>query len=128
MTDCAGKDSWPELVGRTGEDAVVIIERENPRVNAVVILDGTPTTGDFRCDRVRVWVNSRKRSWPEVVGRRGEDAVVIIERENPRVDAFVVPVGSPGTTDFRCDRVRVPVNSHGIVVELLELAKLHARL
>ncbi|KAJ9543356.1 hypothetical protein OSB04_023063 [Centaurea solstitialis] len=59
MTDCPGKDSWPELVGRSGEDAVAIIERENPQVNAMVVLDGTDTTGDFRCDRVRVWVGTR---------------------------------------------------------------------
>ncbi|KVG43185.1 Proteinase inhibitor I13, potato inhibitor I [Cynara cardunculus var. scolymus] len=59
MTDCEGKRSWPEVVGRRGEDAVVTIERENPRVDAFVILDGTPVTGDFRCDRVRVRVNSR---------------------------------------------------------------------
>ncbi|KAJ9543353.1 hypothetical protein OSB04_023060 [Centaurea solstitialis] len=59
MTDCAGKDSWPELVGRTGEAAATIIERENPRVDAMVILDGTPVPRDFRCDRVWVWVDSR---------------------------------------------------------------------
>ncbi|KAJ0807399.1 putative proteinase inhibitor I13, potato inhibitor I [Helianthus annuus] len=35
-----------------------IIEKENPLVNAIVLLDGTPVTMDFRCDRVRVWVNT----------------------------------------------------------------------
>ncbi|XP_024992453.1 glu S.griseus protease inhibitor-like [Cynara cardunculus var. scolymus] len=59
MTDCEGKSSWPELVRQRGEDAVVTIERENPRVDAFVILDGSPVTADFRCDRVRVRVNSR---------------------------------------------------------------------
>ncbi|CAH1439337.1 unnamed protein product [Lactuca virosa] len=58
MSDCQGKSSWPELVGANGGAAAATIERENPRVDAMVILDGTPTTGDFRCDRVRVWVNS----------------------------------------------------------------------
>ncbi|KAD3338338.1 hypothetical protein E3N88_33859 [Mikania micrantha] len=53
-----GKNSWPELVGADGEAAAATIERQNPRVNAIVILDGTGTTRDFRCDRVWVWVNS----------------------------------------------------------------------
>ncbi|KAD3338341.1 hypothetical protein R6Q59_027011 [Mikania micrantha] len=55
---CRGKNSWPELVGADGEAAAATIERQNPRVNAIVILDGTSTTKDLRCDRVWVWVNS----------------------------------------------------------------------
>ncbi|KAJ0809617.1 putative proteinase inhibitor I13, potato inhibitor I [Helianthus annuus] len=55
---CPGKNSWPELVGKTGVVAAAIIEKENPLVNAIVLLDGTPVTMDFRCDRVRVWVNT----------------------------------------------------------------------
>ncbi|CAI9288488.1 unnamed protein product [Lactuca saligna] len=58
MSDCEGKSSWPELVGATGDAAAKKIEKENPRVDAIVLLDGTPTTRDFRCDRVWVWVNS----------------------------------------------------------------------
>lgn len=53
-----GKSSWPELVGAKGEAAAAKIEEENSRVNAIVLLDGTPTTRDLRCDRVWVWVNS----------------------------------------------------------------------
>ncbi|KAM0050838.1 putative proteinase inhibitor I13, potato inhibitor I [Helianthus debilis subsp. tardiflorus] len=53
-----GKNSWPELVGKTGEVAAAIVEKENPLVNAIVLLEGTPVTMDFRCDRVRVWVNT----------------------------------------------------------------------
>ncbi|KAI3526646.1 hypothetical protein L1887_05906 [Cichorium endivia] len=58
MSDCEGKSSWPELVGENGQAAAAKIEKENPRVDAIVLLDGTPTTRDFRCDRVWVWVNS----------------------------------------------------------------------
>ncbi|KVG43184.1 Proteinase inhibitor I13, potato inhibitor I [Cynara cardunculus var. scolymus] len=36
----------------------VDLERENPLVDAIVLLDGTPTPRDFRCDRVWVWVDS----------------------------------------------------------------------
>ncbi|KAF8086817.1 hypothetical protein N665_0611s0003 [Sinapis alba] len=59
-SECAGKNSWPELLGTNGDYAVSVIERENSRVDAMVILDGTPVTGDFRCDRVRVRVNRNR--------------------------------------------------------------------
>jgi len=56
----AGKNSWPELTGTNGDYAAVVIERENPTVNAAVILDGSPVTADFRCDRVRVFVDGNR--------------------------------------------------------------------
>ncbi|CAH8376228.1 unnamed protein product [Eruca vesicaria subsp. sativa] len=59
-SECAGKNSWPELLGTNGDYAASVIERENSRVDAMVILDGTPVTGDFRCDRVRVRVNRNR--------------------------------------------------------------------
>nr|GEY03626.1 proteinase inhibitor I13 [Tanacetum cinerariifolium] len=59
MTHCQGKCSWPELEGTTREAAAARIERENPRVDAIVVLNETTTTTDFCCDRVWVRVNSR---------------------------------------------------------------------
>ncbi|CAH8362921.1 unnamed protein product [Eruca vesicaria subsp. sativa] len=59
-SECPGKNSWPELVGTNGDYAASVIEKENRRVDAIVILDGTPVTADFRCDRVRVWVNTNR--------------------------------------------------------------------
>ncbi|KAB1219126.1 Glu S.griseus protease inhibitor [Morella rubra] len=57
-TYCNGKSSWPELVGINGEAAVAIIMRENPRVvRAGTFREGSRMTTDFRCDRVRVWVD-----------------------------------------------------------------------
>ncbi|WP_353960142.1 serine protease inhibitor [Escherichia coli] len=56
-SECSGKNSWPELVGKSGHEAEAIIESENPKVNAIVILDGSPVTADFRCDRVFVRVD-----------------------------------------------------------------------
>lgn len=53
----AGKDSWPELVGSQGAVAAATIERQNPYVDAVIVPEGSFVTADFRCDRVRVWVN-----------------------------------------------------------------------
>lgn len=52
-----GKNSWPELVGRNGEEAAEIIMRENPKVDAIVVKQGSVVTMDFRCDRVWVWVD-----------------------------------------------------------------------
>ncbi|XP_019059272.1 PREDICTED: glu S.griseus protease inhibitor-like [Tarenaya hassleriana] len=57
---CQGKNSWPELVGTNGDFAASVIERENPRVDAVVIRAGIPVIGDFRCDRVRVRVDGNR--------------------------------------------------------------------
>ncbi|XVF83181.1 hypothetical protein PTKIN_Ptkin16aG0113300 [Pterospermum kingtungense] len=56
--ECKGKSSWPELVGKKGEDAAAIIEKENPYVNAVIVLEGTIVTMEFLPTRVRVWVNT----------------------------------------------------------------------
>ncbi|KAJ9543574.1 hypothetical protein OSB04_023281 [Centaurea solstitialis] len=57
MTDCQGKSEWPELVGRRGDVAVQTIERENSLVDAMLTPVGSPVTGDFLCNRVRVRVN-----------------------------------------------------------------------
>lgn len=53
-----GKKEWPELVGENGQEAANIVESENPNVEAFVVLQGSIVTADFRCDRVRVWVNT----------------------------------------------------------------------
>ncbi|XP_027362403.1 inhibitor of trypsin and hageman factor-like [Abrus precatorius] len=54
-----GKSSWQELVGINGEAATQIIMRENPNVKAFVVAEGSVVTNDFKCDRVRVFVNYR---------------------------------------------------------------------
>ncbi|KAJ7978747.1 Proteinase inhibitor [Quillaja saponaria] len=58
MSECRGKNSWPELKGKEGDVAVRTIERENHFVNAVIVLEGSFVTLDIRCDRVRVWVDT----------------------------------------------------------------------
>ncbi|CAK8572075.1 unnamed protein product [Lathyrus sativus] len=55
--ECKGKRSWPELVGVDGKVAEGRIEKENPLVNAIIVLDGSFVPLDFRCDRVWVWVD-----------------------------------------------------------------------
>ncbi|KAL1191316.1 Inhibitor of trypsin and hageman factor [Cardamine amara subsp. amara] len=52
-----GKRSWPELMGTEEEYAKEVIERENPKMNAVIILQGTSIPDIFICARVIVWVN-----------------------------------------------------------------------
>ncbi|XP_019059273.1 PREDICTED: glu S.griseus protease inhibitor-like [Tarenaya hassleriana] len=59
-----------------------------------------------------------KNSWPELVGTNGDFAASVIERENRRVDAAVIPVQSRVTADFRCDRVRVRVDGNRVVVRV----------
>ncbi|CAN1131734.1 Proteinase inhibitor [Linum perenne] len=55
--NCPGKNSWPELLGRNGDAAAAVVERENRMVDAIVVREGTAVNLDFRCDRVWVWVN-----------------------------------------------------------------------
>lgn len=53
-----GKQSWPELLGTYGAAAAAAVETENKKVAATIVAEGSFVSGDFRCDRVRVWVNS----------------------------------------------------------------------
>ncbi|KAF3440613.1 hypothetical protein FNV43_RR18897 [Rhamnella rubrinervis] len=127
-TICKGKDSWPELLGMQGKFAEETIEKENPNVNAEIVLEGTGVIEDFRCNRVWVWVDSNgivtrvpvigKGSWPELVGKQGRYAEATIERENRNVNAMIVEEGSFVTQDYRCDRVRVWVDKCGFVVRV----------
>lgn len=57
-----------------------------------------------------------KDYWPELVGVEGEEAAATIERENRNVTAIIVLDGSTVTADIVCTRVRVWVNTDGIVV------------
>jgi hypothetical protein len=44
---------------------------------------------------------SKKTSWPEVVGLPAKEAKEIILKDMPDAHVVVVPLGSPVTTDFR---------------------------
>ncbi|KAH7522175.1 hypothetical protein FEM48_Zijuj07G0110300 [Ziziphus jujuba var. spinosa] len=125
---CKGKDSWPELVGKQGKFAEETIEKENPNVNAEIVLEGTGVTKDFRCDRVWVWVDGYgtvtrvpvigKDTWPELLGKQGKFAEEVIEKENSHVDAQIILEGTIVTQEFRCDRVRVWVDNYGTVTRV----------
>ncbi|XAR57365.1 hypothetical protein NMG60_11025485 [Bertholletia excelsa] len=54
----AGKSSWPELVGKNGDFAKKVVEKENPCVRAEILTpDITGITWDFKCSRVRISVD-----------------------------------------------------------------------
>ncbi|XWS07972.1 hypothetical protein CRYUN_Cryun41cG0036900 [Craigia yunnanensis] len=53
-----GKSSWPELLGTKGEEAAATIERENPNVDAEIVLEGSFVLPVILCNKVRVWVDT----------------------------------------------------------------------
>ncbi|UJR37802.1 hypothetical protein I4U23_030493 [Adineta vaga] len=57
----------------------------------------------------------KKSEWPELVGRKGEDAVRIIKKETGFTNVVTILEGSAITLDFSWSRVRITVNSKGIV-------------
>lgn len=52
------------------------------------------------------------------MGALADDAAAIIEKENTLVNVIIVKVGMPVTMDYRCNRVRLWVDEHDIVVEV----------
>jgi len=51
------KSKWPELVGKTGEEAKAVILEEQPNLNVIVLHKNSPTTRDLRRDRVWIFVH-----------------------------------------------------------------------
>ncbi|KAK2143068.1 hypothetical protein LSH36_881g03000 [Paralvinella palmiformis] len=57
-----------------------------------------------------------KTKWPELVGKDGNEAKEIIEKERPDLkQVHIIPINSPVTMDFRQDRVRIVTNQDGTV-------------
>ncbi|CAN8278013.1 unnamed protein product [Cochlearia groenlandica] len=57
--ECCGagrKYEWPEVVGKSGEIAVMTIERENEYVKAIILHYGDGKNLDFCCNRVFVYL------------------------------------------------------------------------
>ena len=59
MTD--GKQRWPELTGKTGEEAKATIESEAEGVTANIIPQDAMVTMDYRTDRVWVRVDDNSK-------------------------------------------------------------------
>ena len=50
------KEEWPELTGKTGEDAKAAILKDDSKLQVDVLPEGSMVTMDYRLDRVRVFV------------------------------------------------------------------------
>lgn len=61
---------------------------------------------------------TQHKSWPELVGKRYDEAKATIEKENPDLNVSMVRPGQPMTRDYRADRVRIMVDDHDIVKEI----------
>ncbi|XP_077862462.1 uncharacterized protein LOC144344258 [Saccoglossus kowalevskii] len=59
---------WPELVGKTVEEATVKIKEDCPDVQVQVIPHDSMVTMDFREDRVRIFVENQKVQRPPRIG------------------------------------------------------------
>ncbi|KAM0829717.1 hypothetical protein ACQ4PT_066704 [Festuca glaucescens] len=128
------KTSWPELVGKSVEEATKVILKDKPEAQIVVVPAGSPVTMDYRIDRVRLFVDTvaeipmmssgtssltegspatggEKTSWPELVGKSVEEAKKVILKDRPEAKIVVVPAGSPVTMDYRPYRVHLFVNT-----------------
>ncbi|KAF8392252.1 hypothetical protein HHK36_022594 [Tetracentron sinense] len=119
--ECAGKNSWPELLGTQGHVAAATIERENPLVTAEIVLEGTIVPADLvpwsstyldlaapssssnlhaQNRTARLSSNLGKNSWPELLGTQGYVTAARIEKENPLVTAEIVIEGTIVPADF----------------------------
>lgn len=56
--DSNEKTEWPELVGKSVEEAKKVILREKPEAKIVVVPVGSIVTMDYRIDRVRLFVDA----------------------------------------------------------------------
>jgi hypothetical protein len=52
------KMEWPELVGKSVEEAKKVILKDKPEATIVVVPLGSPVTMDYRTDRVRLFVDT----------------------------------------------------------------------
>eukprot|EP01018_Ginkgo_biloba_P040759 Gb_21129 [translate_table: standard] len=54
----AGRKSWPEVVGMSGEDAKKKIEAEHPGLTVQILSEHSFFTADYNVKRVRIFVDS----------------------------------------------------------------------
>ncbi|XVE68856.1 hypothetical protein DITRI_Ditri09bG0103300 [Diplodiscus trichospermus] len=64
-----------------------------------------------------------KRSWPELLRTKGEEAATTIGKENPNVNAVIVTRKTVVLPVFLCTRVLVLVDTNGIVTMVRPLVK-----
>ncbi|WIA21008.1 hypothetical protein OEZ85_005343 [Tetradesmus obliquus] len=52
------KTQWPELVGKPAQEAVDTIKAQAPGFTVQTIGHDMMATTDWRCDRIRIWLDS----------------------------------------------------------------------
>uniref|UniRef100_A0A0E0LB24 Uncharacterized protein n=1 Tax=Oryza punctata TaxID=4537 RepID=A0A0E0LB24_ORYPU len=63
------KSSWPELVGKKGNEAKAVISRERPDITrAILVPQVAVITDDYCCNRVRILVNCNAGDCGEATG------------------------------------------------------------
>jgi hypothetical protein len=63
------KIEWPELQGKTADEAKAVLEKEAPGFKIQVIGPDMMATAEYRCERIRIWLNKQQRvSQPPRVG------------------------------------------------------------
>ena len=61
----------------------------------------------------------KKRTWPELFGTKGGDAIAIILKEEPCVKkVFIVPIGTPVTSNYSVNRVRLYVDDTDTIFKM----------
>lgn len=64
-----GKNQWPELVGKTADQAKAVLQKEAPEFQIQVIPPDHFATMDYRCERIRIWLNKQQLvSQPPMIG------------------------------------------------------------
>uniref|UniRef100_J3NE44 Subtilisin-chymotrypsin inhibitor-2A n=1 Tax=Oryza brachyantha TaxID=4533 RepID=J3NE44_ORYBR len=53
-----GKESWPEVVGLSIQEAKKVILKDKPGADIVAVPLGSPVTDDLRFNRVRIFVDT----------------------------------------------------------------------
>ncbi|CAM0958472.1 unnamed protein product [Alopecurus aequalis] len=56
--DSNEKTEWPELLGKSVEEAKKVILKDKPKAKIVVVPMGSIVTMDYRTDRVRLFVDA----------------------------------------------------------------------
>jgi len=55
------KAEWPELQGKTVEEAKAVLQQEAPGFQIQVIGPDMMATMEWRCDRIRLWLDKQQR-------------------------------------------------------------------
>ncbi|KAI5021120.1 hypothetical protein ZWY2020_054530 [Hordeum vulgare] len=107
------KTSWPEVVGKSIEEAKEIILKDMPEADIVVLPAGSPLKESrMSCADPKAPAGEEKKSsWPELVGKSIEDAREVILKDMPEADIEVLPTDSVVSADWRSNRVRILVDT-----------------